>query len=181
MYCPNCGTEVNEGSRFCPNCGATLESVNSNANTNFGSDFNTSPAQPEGFDYNQYSQNNSYSTSSPFNTTGITKRNLALAIILSLITCGIYYIYWFVVLTDETNQVSNRQENSSGIIALIFTIITCGIYSLYWSYKLGEKVDIMKGNPNGSTAILFLILSIFRLDFINMIIAQDALNNVVPA
>ena len=32
-----------------------------------------------------------------------TKRNIALCIIFSLLTCGIYALYWFVKLTDELN------------------------------------------------------------------------------
>ena len=32
------------------------------------------------------------------------ERNVALAIVFTIITCGIYGIYWFVVLTDEVKQ-----------------------------------------------------------------------------
>nr|WP_297703454.1 DUF4234 domain-containing protein [uncultured Butyrivibrio sp.] len=184
MFCPNCGSEVEEGSKFCPNCGASLSNESSNAanDTTTGFNPNTNPGQPSGFDYNNYQQqNNSYNAPYYLNTAGITKRNLALAIILSIVTCGLYSIYWFIVLTDETNQLANRQDGASGVIAFIFSIITCGIYYFYWSYKLGEKVDTIKGTPNGSSAILFLILSIFGLGIVNYIIAQDAINNVVPA
>ena len=30
MFCPNCGTKVNNNTRFCPNCGAKIEEVNKN-------------------------------------------------------------------------------------------------------------------------------------------------------
>ena len=34
------------------------------------------------------------------------QRNIAVAIILTIVTCGIYGIYWFVKLTDEMNYAS---------------------------------------------------------------------------
>ena len=36
----------------------------------------------------------------------IQQRNIALCIILSIVTCGIYGIIWFIKLTDETNMVT---------------------------------------------------------------------------
>lgn len=55
------------------------------------------------------------------------KRNIALSIIFTLITCGIYGLYWFVCLTDETIRQAGEQK-TTGVMALIFTLITCGIY-----------------------------------------------------
>ena len=28
MFCPNCGTEIDNNIRFCPNCGAKIEDIN---------------------------------------------------------------------------------------------------------------------------------------------------------
>lgn len=192
MFCPNCGTEIKEEVLFCPNCGADLSAAN-NANVapdqtvNSDADNVQPQAQPTGFDYNAYQQN-TYQQGNPqqgapyyLNASGIQKRDLAIAIILTIVTCGIYGIYWFVVLTDETNHITNQTEATSGGLAFLFSIITCGIYYFYWSYKMGEKVDMIKGTPNGSSSILFLILSIFGLGFVNYIIAQDAINNFVAS
>lgn len=46
----------------------------------------------------------------------IKRRNIALCIILSLVTCGIYGIYWFVCLTEDTKTAANV-EGTSGIVA----------------------------------------------------------------
>ena len=35
----------------------------------------------------------------------VTQRNIALCIILSIVTCGIYGLIWLVFLTDDTNTV----------------------------------------------------------------------------
>lgn len=186
MICPNCGKEVNDGIKFCPECGADLSANNATAANN-----QFSQEQPKGFEYNNFQQNAGYqnagyqqnTVNAPYllNVSGITKRDIILAIVFSIITCGIYGIYWFIVLTDETNQITNQPNATSGGLAFVFSLITCGIYYIYWSYKLGEKVDIMKGNPNGSTSILFLVLALIGFGFVNEIIAQDAINNLVAA
>lgn len=62
----------------------------------------------------------------------VEERNIAMCIILSLVTCGIYGLYWFVCLTEDTNAAAN-EEGTSGVMALVFTLITCGIYGLYWA------------------------------------------------
>ncbi|WP_081647769.1 DUF4234 domain-containing protein [Butyrivibrio sp. VCB2006] len=194
MFCPNCGTEVTEGTKFCPNCGADIQATieaGAAANMNATNQQPQMQSQPTGFDYNSYQQNTQQGNpqqgfaqqGAPYylNIAGIQKRDLAIAIILSIVTCGIYGIYWFIVLTDETNQITGKTDLASGGLAFLFSIISCGIYYFYWSYKMGEKVDMIKGNPNGSTSILFLILSIFGLGIVNYIIAQDAINNLVSA
>lgn len=112
----------------------------------------------------------------------ITKRNIAVAVILSIITCGIYGIYWFIVLTDESKQASNDVTGATGGVAFLLTLVTCGIYGFYWAYKQGERIDnarMMRGIPaGGSSNILFLILQIFGLGIVNYIIMQDALNKI---
>ena len=93
----------------------------------------------------------------------VQQRNIALCIILSLVTCGIYGLYWFVCLTDDTNAVAN-EEGTSGVMALVLTIVTCGIYGLYWAYKCGEKLDqakVSRGLPASNGGVLYLILYIF--------------------
>ncbi|MFR0865774.1 MAG: DUF4234 domain-containing protein [Eubacterium sp.] len=70
----------------------------------------------------------------------VKNRNIALCIILSLVTCGIYGLYWFVCLTDDTNTISG-EPGTSGVVALVLTIVTCGIYGFYWAYKCGDKID----------------------------------------
>ena len=155
MFCPKCGQELAERTAFCEHCGADL---NAAAKASSQPVYEATP------------------TGSP-----VQSRSIALCIVLSILTCGIYGIYWFVVLTDETNHITNQTEATSGGLAFLFSIITCGIYYFYWSYKMGEKVDMIKGTPNGSSSILFLILSIFGLGFVNYIIAQDAINNFVAS
>lgn len=111
----------------------------------------------------------------------IQQKNIATCVILSIVTCGIYGIYWFITLTDDSNAISG-EPTASGGVAFLLSLVTCGIYSFYWAYKLGEKVDSAKarrGYPvSGSTSIVYLILSIFGLGIVTYILAQSELNKL---
>ena len=60
----------------------------------------------------------------------INKRNLAVSIILTIVTCGIYGIYWFIVMTDDTKNVSGDINGASGGVAFLLTLVTCNIYDI---------------------------------------------------
>lgn len=110
----------------------------------------------------------------------IEKRNIAVCIILSIVTCGIYGIYWFIKLNDDTNTASCTYGTSGGM-AFLFTLITCGIYGIYWAYKQGEKIDAAKnsrGIPSSNSGILYLILSIFGLSIVAWALMQSELNQM---
>ena len=97
----------------------------------------------------------------------IKERSIVLYIILSIVTCGIFGLYWFVCITEDTNAAADVAGTSGGL-ALLFTIITCGIYGFYWAYKCGEKLDIAKekrGMPAGNGGILYLLFFIFCVIF----------------
>ena len=108
------------------------------------------------------------------------QRSIPVCIILSLITCGIYSLYWMIVLTDDANRLSGRQRPSGGT-ALLLTIVTCGIYGYYWAYQMGEALynakaqrGIMASNNN----ILNLILEII-FPIIGWSLMQDEINKLV--
>lgn len=110
----------------------------------------------------------------------IKERNIALCIIFSIITCGIYAIYWFICLTNEVNEAAGV-EGTSGGMAFLLTLITCGIYGFYWAYKQGEKIEKAKsdrgmGNGSGSLSVVYLLLSIFGLGIVAYGLMQNELN-----
>ena len=109
----------------------------------------------------------------------ITKRDIALAIILSIITCGIYGIYWFIVLTDDAKRVSGDESLPSGGVVFLLTLITCGIYGWYWAYKMGEIIKNVQEKNKVSVndyGVLYLILQLVGLNIINYALMQNDLN-----
>ena len=56
----------------------------------------------------------------------VKQRNIALCIIFTIITCGIYGIYWFICLSNDANTVSQTAGTSGGM-AFLLTMVTCGM------------------------------------------------------
>ena len=111
----------------------------------------------------------------------VKERNIALCVVLSLVTCGIYDIYWFICLTDETNNASNSTGTSGGM-AFLLSLVTCGIYMYYWMYKQGEKIDSAKSarglESSGNSGIIYLVLALFGLGIVSYAMMQNDLNKL---
>ncbi len=109
----------------------------------------------------------------------IEKRDIAINIILTIVTCGIYGIYWFIVLTDDVKIVSKDDKMPSGGLAFVFTLISCGIYGIYWAYKMGELMKTAQEQNSvevKDNAVLYLILQLFGLGIVNYALIQSDLN-----
>ena len=174
MYCKNCGEAVNENQAICLKCGVEVGKGSSYCH-NCGNAVSAEAVICVNCGA-AISRNNTCK-SNP-NINGIKKRAVATAILLSIVTCGIYAIYWFISLTNEYNRASGRENDTNGGISFLLSIVTCGIYGIYWAYKLGEKRDIITGEKN-STSILYLVLAIFGLNIVVYGLAQDSLNKLI--
>lgn len=111
----------------------------------------------------------------------IQQRSIPVCIILSIVTCGIYGIYWFICLANDTNTVSGEQNATSGGIAYLLGLVTCGIYFWYWAFKQGEKIDAAKnsrGMASSNSGILYLILCLFGLSIVAWALMQNELNKM---
>jgi hypothetical protein len=109
-------------------------------------------------------------------------RDIALGVIFTILTCGIYGIYWFIVLTDDIGEASGDHSISGGV-AFLLTLVTCGIYGIYWAYKMGQNLAVAKQNrgidTNGTDmAIVYLLLQIFGLGIVNYCLMQSELNKM---
>ena len=110
----------------------------------------------------------------------IKERNIVVAILLSIITCGIYAIYWFITMTDDAGK-ANEDPDFTGVKAFLFTLITCGIYGIYWNYKIGKEMyeaNQKRGINSSDNSVLYLILSIFGLSIVTYCLVQNELNTL---
>lgn len=115
-----------------------------------------------------------------FEVGPIKEKNIAVCILLSIVTCGIYGIVWFVTMTDDMRYASGDQTLSGGM-AFLLTLVTCGIYGYYWAYKMGKASAMAKANrglPAEDNSVLYLVLQIFGLAIVNYCLIQNDLNNM---
>ena len=112
----------------------------------------------------------------------IQQRSIPMCNILSLITCGIYGIYWEYCIVQDSNVASNDPYATSGGMVILLSIVTCGIYGLYWAYKNGNRMnDAMARvgiHSDTNKALLYVILNIFGLSIVTMALMQDDLNRM---
>lgn len=115
----------------------------------------------------------------------IQERNIATNVVLTIITCGIYGIYWFITLTDDTKIVSGDKE-FSGAKYFLLNLVTCGIFGVYWAYKLGQNINKAKearGMLTDDLPMLYLILMILNYfcgitGIVTYCLAQNELNEI---
>lgn len=111
----------------------------------------------------------------------IQERNIAVCIILTIVTCGIYGIVWFISITNDMRVASGNQKLSGGT-AFLLTLITCGIYGYYWAYQMGKATTTAQANHGMNAAddkaILYLILQLLGLGIINYALIQSDLNQM---
>lgn len=118
-----------------------------------------------------------------------TPRDPALTLVLILLTCGIYYLYFIYVVSRETQEFLGEPEFSPGVEVLL-SLITCGIWNIYWDYRIGKRIAQMceqVGLPPTDNAILYLLLDLVgfggfgSLGLVNPVLQQDGLNRVWKA
>lgn len=108
----------------------------------------------------------------------VKKKDIILWVVLSVVTCGIAGIVWFIQLTNDVGTVSEDNDFTGGKYFLL-TLVTCGIFGFYWAYKLGKEMEIaaQKHNkPAKDNSALYLILQVLGLGIVNYILVQDELN-----
>jgi hypothetical protein len=112
----------------------------------------------------------------------ISHRSIALAIVLSLVTLGIYGLYWMYCLVRDLSAASGDDSGFGGGAVVLLGIVTGGLYWLYWYYKAGGKVNrihYLDGRPqDGSLGILYLLLALFGFSIVSMALIQNELNKV---
>lgn len=111
----------------------------------------------------------------------ISRRSVAFSIILSLITCGFYSIYWFIVLTNEVGILS-RDHTFTGGKHFLLTLVTCGIWSFIWAYQVGKHVadaQRQRGELISDNSVLYVILTFFGLGVVTYALVQSDVNKLV--
>jgi len=188
MQCPNCGQENQEGSKFCVKCGKGVNEAGKETNiccsscgeenyqgALFCAHCGASIGAPTG-NIGPCSQPG-LQTPQP-NMGGFTS-SIALDIILTIITCGIYWFFWQARQMRALNYLL-KEQRFNFVLWFFVSIITCFLFNVYYEYIMAQAiVEIQKRSgrePSKDLPVLSLVMSIFGLHAIVDAIQQNEIN-----
>lgn len=178
MVCKRCGNYNADNAGFCSHCGANLtaDSSANNAQPNY-----TQPNYNQA-NYNQPNVNQPGYNAPGYSPNGIARREIVTCILLSIITCGIYGIYWMVCMVDDLNRASNEPQPTTGGTVVLLSLVTCGIYSFIWMHRAGGQLcrarQLRYGYPGENNSVLYLVLSLLGLGIVSYCLIQSELNKL---
>ena len=105
----------------------------------------------------------------------IKKRNIVTCILLSLVTCGIYGIYWVIMLAKDAVSVKDPADNAILEIVLMLFLPFLGIFLAEKKFAEGCAA---KGIPHTDNSILYLILGLIGLGIVGDCMLQNDLNKL---
>lgn len=171
MFCKNCGQQIPDQDGYCPNCG-THNTVNdarsfSQQAKNAANDAFESTNQGLNNAFDDVKQ--TFQGTRPSGGPLRTDRSLAVYIILSIITLGLYSYYFIYRIAQDMNEACKGDGETTGGLAtfIILSFVTCGFYSLYWEYKLGNRLANnaprygLSFQENGTTVLLWYLVGMF--------------------
>lgn len=105
----------------------------------------------------------------------IEKRSIVTCILLSIVTCGIYQIYWIVKLGKEA--VSVKDPNDSGLTEILCMLFLPFLGDYLAGKKLYEGASAM-GIQISDNSIVYLVLGLFGLGIVSISLIQNDLNKI---
>ncbi len=95
--------------------------------------------------------------------------NWLTSLLLNIVTCGIYSIYMFHVMSKNNNAEATRlgvETKMSFIVAFLLGLVTCGIVPLVWMFMfMNQQVELaqkkgVKTAPVENGIVLALLLCV---------------------
>ncbi len=113
------------------------------------------------------------------------KIDVTKAVILTIVTCGIYNLIWQYKQMETVNLLLGRQQFSFWKWFFL-TLITCGLYHIFHEYIFGRAISEAQRIhnvelPGENIATLSVVLAIIGLAFISDAIQQREINNTIDA
>lgn len=102
-------------------------------------------------------------------------RSLPLCIILSVLSCGIFYIYWFYRITKEIITELKYEKIDNPILNLIYLIFGLFFYNAWWNYKVSAYLATLENNNKIETDFWSTPLSVLY----GVVLHQSRMNRIL--
>ena len=111
----------------------------------------------------------------------LKQRGVVEVILLTIITCGIYGIYWVYDTLNGMEQITGHQSSANSVVCLLLCIFFPSIGYLLFGMAADEQINIIKasrGIPAVDNKVMYMILGFF-LPIVLIPIVQDEINKLV--
>ena len=109
------------------------------------------------------------------------RRSIVVGILVTLITCGIYGLYWQYKQMATLNAWMRRDEYSFWLWFFL-SIITCGIFGIYYEYKMANGINkVQTGNDmvfDSNLPVICVLLAIFGIGIASLAIQKYQINRL---
>ena len=109
------------------------------------------------------------------------RRDIVAGVLLTLITCSIYGLYWQYKQMATLNAWLGRHEYSFWSWFFL-CIITCGIYGIYYEYTMATGINTVQINNglvhDSNLPIICVLLAIFGVGIASLAIQQHQINRL---
>ena len=157
------------------------QGYNGQPNQNYNQGYNGQPNQNynQGYNqYNNYNQNYNQGYNGPMPNEFREEKNIAVCIILAIVTCSIYMWFWMYNMIKKIRMLSNDTSDMIGEYLLLMLV---PYYNIYWVYTRGKKISeeaARRGIQITDNSVLYLILNLLGLSIVSYAMMQNDLNKL---
>jgi len=95
----------------------------------------------------------------------VKKRSVAVVVILSIVTFGIYMLYWLYATTKELEELKAKDAPKPWWILMFFIPLVNIVFLIMFYWKYSKSIEqISKGKSNSTLLfVLFLLIGIVAM------------------
>jgi hypothetical protein len=105
--------------------------------------------------------------------------SIGVGIILVIVTCGLYAIYWQYKQMQTLNAFLGREEYDF-MMWLLLGLVTCGLFTIYYEYRMANGINEIQEQRgmrvHSDLALICLLLAIVGLGIVSIAIQQADIN-----
>ena len=107
--------------------------------------------------------------------------SIALYLVVTILTCGLFNLYWNYRQMQACNEMLGRAE-FSWLTWFLLCLVTCGIYHIFYQYKMGAsivEIQRQQGRPVfDNLPVISVLLTVFGLSIVVDAIHQYEINKL---
>ncbi len=110
----------------------------------------------------------------------LTNRSVVAVILLTVVTCGIYGLYWVYDTMNSLEQTTGQQSSVNAIACLLLCIFVAPVGFILFGMGADEQINMIKaqrGIPTKDNKVMYMILGFF-LPIVLLPMVQDEINKL---